>query len=359
MPKTKSDNAMNIEALAQKLNSNTVSAKRKSPTKKTVSAEDLCVAAVTSTKGKAKSHLETGNDKRPVYMMTENDGKKHTFYLQCSRAHKDKSKFCGIHKKTYDDDKSRIVNYKRMIGMKNVEEIVLEDDIFTDKVSAKKKANPKKKRTVTAADVSDRLDKLEALMLGLTKAVSDTASIKSSSSVAETAEVESDDESAESEAESDDDVESKAESADDAESEAESDNDEAKAESEAESADEAKAEESGEDSGEDADEDDEIEAVEITTNDGQTFGLLENTMTVYTPDGDEMGKFVKVDDDDSCVTFKDEQYIIAKDIPYKGDTYFRCVISNKAYSMDGDGDVKICGKVVKTTKGKLKVKLST
>ena len=360
MPKSNSDYAETLKALSSKLNNSNISAKRKSPTKKTIAVADLCSAAVTSTKGKAKGHLESGNDKRPIYMMTENDGKKHTFYLQCSRAHKDGSKFCGTHKKTYDEDKTRIINYKRMIAMKNVVEVALEDDIFSEKKSTKKSTNPKRKTTVSAADVTERLDKLEAIMLGLTKAVSDGGSIKSTASVAETVEAESDDDDA-VEAESDDNDAVEAESDDDDAAEAESDDDDDAAEAgtdddAAEADDVAEAESDAEaESGDD----DEVDATEITTNDGQTFGLVESSMAVYSPDGEEQGKLVEVDDDEACVTFNDTQYIIAKDITFKGDTYFQCVITNKAYHADDDGDIKHCGKVVKTVSGKFKVKLDS
>ena len=81
-------------------------------------------------------------------------------------------------------------------------------------------------------------------------------------------------------------------------------------------------------------------------------------MTVYTPDGDEMGKLIKVDDDESCVLYEDEQHSIVKDFKYKGDTYFHSVIDNKAYQPDGDGDMKLVGEVTKKKSGKLKVNIN-
>jgi len=365
MPKSKSDYETKLAALTSKLNSSVPPKTRKSPAKKDVASTDLCVASVTSTKGKAKAILK-GDDKRTVYMMSENDNKKHTFYLRCSRAHKDGSKFCGIHKKTYDDDKTKIVNHKRMIAQKNVTDVVIEDDIFADKV-AKKTTNPKKKKTIVAGDVDVRLEKLEAMMLGLVKAVSDAGSIKSNTSVAESVtesvaesvaeeSLDSDNESGDSGTDSKATAEAESESDNDAESE--SDND-AESEDEAKATPDAKSDAESDDDGADdsgSDDDKEVDAIPITTNDGQDFFLVEDTMAIYDSESTEIGKFMEVNDDDSCVCFKDTQYIIADDLTYKGDTYFRCVVSNKAYQANGSGEINHVGKVVKTTSGKYKVK---
>lgn len=110
-----------------------------------------CGAGVKISKTVAKSIIENEFDKTSMYVMTYIDEDKENTHIfkQCSVKCKDDNEYCGRHQKKFDEDPTKIIDFKDPSSYSGYELLSLDDKIFEKKTRVqsnnKKKIEDKKK----------------------------------------------------------------------------------------------------------------------------------------------------------------------------------------------------------------------
>jgi len=112
----------------------------------------------------------------------------------------------------------------------------------------------------------------------------------------------------------------------------------------------------------DKEEDEGMEVDELLTKKGEKLGLDKDTQTVYREDSsdgqsEEIGKLYEVKEKDAPISHEGKQCIVGKEYEEKNVKYMRCVLSNKLYSVEKSGALKLAG-TIKKDGSKFKITLN-
>jgi len=99
-----------------------------------------------------------------------------------------------------------------------------------------------------------------------------------------------------------------------------------------------------------------LELTEIQSKKGDAYGLDENDNSVYNPDsGEVIGKLINVADDNSSISYEDDDYCVGENFDIDETTYIKCVLTERLYDSDSK---KLIGVLGKKKDGSFKIRKS-
>jgi hypothetical protein len=312
---------------------------------------NLCLGAVKITVRSQVNKAITDNVE--VYKVMEKN--KTVYYKQCSRNSSEKSEFCNKH----NSDTSKL--FKDIINLEN-SNLMTKSDLLDIKDN-KSPDDENNNDPIISLNVNQTIQNKVLKIMKKDAILEEKKEKEKSSNKKDTTSVKDKSEKDKSEkdkSEKDKSVKDKSEK--DKSVKDKSENDKSiKDKSEKDKSENDKSEkETSEKEKDSDDEESEIDAIEIQTQDGKKFALV-NEEDVYDVDTDEasqlIGKLMKVSDKSAPILYKGDNYIIGKsDVIENKITMTRCVYSNRLYKMNGSKLEKV-GIVVKNKDNTYKVKL--
>ena len=265
----------------------------------------ICPCAVVVSKKKAQEILESEleEDKVPLHISTIGTDGKEQISTQCTRPTYEKEKYCWKHCQVSAKNPDNIIPFEKIKEDVKGREATLDDEIFTTTATKQSKDILNFIRTPSLVNIfAEAIGHKGAVNISISKIV-------------------------------DTDADADAEADEEADEEADADADE---------------------------EESEAQCKEVTTTDGRTLYLAEDTGTIYSPEGDDGGKelgTLMTVSDKTTLEIDGENKIVANEVKYNKKDYYRCALSDVLYQSVDDKLVNV-GKVAMQKNGEYKVTLT-